>query len=98
MIDWRNLAANSLWILGCALALSTFSYASWEASIHKQKLRVRLGRPAVQLAFNLAGLLFCAGLAATAGSIIETVLWGLLSVLFAAQVFATARHLKNSSE
>lgn len=85
MIDWFNLAANSLWILGCAIALATLSFASWQASVRREKLRARLNQPGVQQFFFLAGILFCAGLAATADSILETVLWGILDVLFLAQ-------------
>ena len=38
MIDWFNLAANSLWILGCAIALAVLSYASWQASLRREKI------------------------------------------------------------
>jgi hypothetical protein len=86
MIDWGNLAANALWILGCALALGTLSFASWEASLYKEKITTRLRRPALQFALNLAGLLFCLGLAATEKRLIVTILWLVLGVLFLAQL------------
>lgn len=86
MIDWPNLFRNSLWILGLALALAALSYASWEASLHKEKFRARLNRAPIQVALNLAGVLFCAGLAAIAASTLEIVLWALLAVAFAAQI------------
>lgn len=86
MIDWGNLAANALWILGCALALGSFSFASWEASLYKEKITARLRRPALQFALNLAGLLFCLGLAATETRLIVTILWLVLGVLFLAQL------------
>jgi presenilin-like A22 family membrane protease len=98
MIDWINLASNALWIVGLALALATFSYASWEASLRHQKLRERLRLPAVQFPLDLAGVLFCAGLAATSGRLYEVVLWVILGIAFAVQaviaVLASRRRLK----
>jgi hypothetical protein len=82
MIDWADLAWNALWILGCSLALGAFSYASWEASMTKERLRVRLARPGYKLIFKLAGLLFCAGLAGTADSVAEAVLWAVPGLVF----------------
>ena len=97
MIDWFNLAANSLWILGCAIALATLSYASWQASVRKERLRACLNQPGVQQLVFLAGILFCAGLAATADSILETVLWGVLGVLFLAQWALTIRQARGAT-
>lgn len=88
MIDWANLAANSLWILGCTLALATLSYASWEASVYKDKFTARLKKPAIQISLNLAGILFCAGLAATSSKTYEIILWSVLALLFLLQVAA----------
>jgi len=82
MIDWFNLFANSLWILGCALAFSTLSYASWKASINQQKLRILLNALEYQRAFNFSGILFCIGLALTSERLFETILWGILAILF----------------
>lgn len=86
MIDWIALASNTLWILGCSAGLATLSYASWQASIRGEKFAAQLKRIPIQISFNIAGLLFCAGLAATSGSSLETVLWGILALAFAAQV------------
>ena len=38
MIDWFDLAANSLWIIGCAVALASLSYAIWMASMRQKKV------------------------------------------------------------
>lgn len=83
MIDWKNLAANALWILGCAIALATMSYASWEASQYHEKMGARLKRPAYQACLNLAGLLFCLGLAATSGVLLQRAIWLVLAAAFA---------------
>ena len=89
MIDWYNLAANSLWILGCAVALATLSYASWEASLLKEKFTTRVKRPSYQMALSLAGFLFCAGLAGTSDSTLEILLWSILALAFLVQMVAT---------
>jgi uncharacterized membrane protein YtjA (UPF0391 family) len=86
MIDWGNLAANSAWILGCAIALAAVSYASWLASTSGEKLRNQWKKPGLQKAINLAGLLFCTGLAATSDAIWETILWAILAALFFIQL------------
>jgi len=83
VIDWANLAANALWILGCAIALATLSYAYWEASEYKEKMGARLRRPSYQSALSLAGLLFCLGLAGTSGSTLQRIVWLLLAAGFA---------------
>lgn len=85
MIDWGNLASNALWITGLAVGLATLSYASWQASLHNEKFRKRLKHIPIQIALNLAGLLFSAGLAATSDTPLEVALWSLLALAFTAQ-------------
>jgi hypothetical protein len=82
MIDWYNLVMNSFWILACAIALATLSYASWEASTMKEKFLTRLGQPNYQNILNIAGLLFCVGLAGTSDVVWQQILWGLLGLGF----------------
>jgi hypothetical protein len=86
MIDWYNLLMNSFWIFACALALATLSYASWQASLTGEKFWKQLAQPGYQSSFNLAGLLFCVGLAGTSEIIWQRVLWLLLAVGFAVQL------------
>ena len=80
MIDWGNLAVNALWILGCSLALAAFSYASWQASVHGEKITVSLKSPGIRLSLHLGGLLFCLGLALGADSLLEKIVWALLGI------------------
>ena len=82
MIDWISVGSNALWILGCAIALATLSYASWEASVYNEKFTARLMRTPILACLNLAGLLFSLGLAATSDAVIEKVLWLVLAVAF----------------
>jgi phosphoglycerol transferase MdoB-like AlkP superfamily enzyme len=85
MIDWFSLAANALWIIGLAIALAVVSHASWQAALHHEKLRSRLGQPVYQIYFDLAAVLFCLGMAATSRRVWEIVLWSGLAVLFIVQ-------------
>lgn len=80
MIDWGNLAANALWILACAIVLATLSFASWEASLAKIRMSERLRLPAYQALFNLAGVLFCAGLAWLSDRLLLRIAWIILAV------------------
>jgi membrane protein implicated in regulation of membrane protease activity len=82
MINWFSMFANSLWIIALALALAALSYASWRASVDKEKLRSKLNKGEYSAVFSLAGLLFCAGLALTAPSTLQTVLWTILGIGF----------------
>ena len=97
MIDWFSLFANSLWILGLAIALATFSYSSWHASVLKVRTRDQLTSPGSLAAFSLAGILFCAGLAATSDTVIEIVIWSILGVLFLVQGFLVYRGSRKSA-
>ena len=86
MLDWAYLAFNSLWILGCSLALATLSYASYQAWATHEPFRARVNSPGVRLSFDLAGLLFCLGLAGTASRTWELIIWFLLAAFFLSQI------------
>jgi len=86
MFDWAYIAVNSLWILGCSLALATLSYASWQAWARQEKFWARLRSPAIRLSLDLSGLLFCLGLAGTTQKKWEMLIWLLLAAFFLFQV------------
>jgi hypothetical protein len=86
MINWFNLLANIFWILGCALALATLSYASWQASGKNEKMRMVLSSPGYKISLYGAGALFSIGLAATSDRIWEIFLWTILAILFSIQL------------
>ncbi len=92
MIDWLNLGANALWIIGLALGLAVFSYASWQASVNKEKLREAINQPGVQVGLHAAGILFCLGLAASSGALWEKAAWLVLGLLFLIQMIWTGRN------
>ena len=82
MIDWWGVFSNAIWISGAALVLATVSYASWQASVDGQRLRQALGRTSIQIMLNIAGVLFSAGMAATARYPLEIIIWLILAALF----------------
>jgi len=86
VIDWFNLAANASWICALALALAVLSFASWEAKVGGERLRIVLSRPRWEFTLNLAGVLFCLGLAATSSKIWERALWLVLAGLYLFQI------------
>ena len=86
MIDWFNLLANSLWIFALSLAISTLSFARWEARDRDESLRSIMSQTKWQSPLNLAGVLFCGGLATTTDVIWERAAWGVLAILFIIQM------------
>jgi hypothetical protein len=86
MIDWFNLVANALWILACAIALATLSYASWAASLRHEKMRKILALPQYQTIMYIAGILFCVGLAGTSQKWWEILLLLIIVALFLGQM------------
>lgn len=91
MINWFNLGANALWVIGCAVILATLSFASWETSLSRQKLAERLKQRSSLLTLNLGGLLICLGAALTRGEWWWIVLWGLLGLAFLIQAVRILR-------
>lgn len=90
MIDWLGLVFSTLWISGLAIALSVLSFAIWQARGAGKSLRLHLGQTSNQVALNLAGLLFCLGLAGSSSRTWEQVLWVVLAVGFAVQIGAAS--------
>ncbi len=86
MIDWFNVFANGLWIFSLALALAVISYARWEAIHRSLKLKAIINEYRWQVALNIAGMFFCAGLAFTTPVLWERILWWVLFVLFLIQI------------
>jgi hypothetical protein len=91
MIDWFNLGANAVWVVGCSVVLAALSYASWEASLYQQKFSERLKPRGMQLAINLGGLLICLGAALTRGEWWWMALWGLIGAICLVQVVRILR-------
>ncbi len=90
MIDLWGVMANGLWILGLAVVLAALSWADWKAKASSTPLRVTLAKAPVQRILNLGLALFCAGLAATATSWWQRILWGALSLGWIIQIVRPA--------
>ena len=87
MINWYNLFANGLWIIALALLLAILSYSRWEAKQRGERLADRLDHSQRIIPLNIAGSLFCLGLAATSHRWWEIVVWLLLFTLFLIQIW-----------
>jgi len=97
MIDWYNLAANSFWIAGLALALSILSLARCEALAQRARLIDVLATNRWQSSLNVAGILFCGGLAATSEELWKQILWLVLLSLLAIQLWGMIIFRRNPS-
>ena len=84
MIDVWYITSNSIWIAGLAVILAALSWARWIDGEDQ-------GRRQPGLALNLGLALFCVGLAATGRGWWERALWGLLSAVWVARAFQTAK-------
>jgi len=82
MIDFANVAANALWVLGLALLLAVWSYARYEAYRVGIKTREMLGKLRYTLWINAGLLLFVAGMALTEHRWWARGLWILVGVGF----------------
>ena len=98
MINWFNLLTNAIWILGCALALATLSYASWQASVANEKMGMVVSSPAYKISLYTAGALFSIGLAATSDRIWEILLWTILVILFIIQAVLSIHQKKKTGK
>ncbi len=65
MIDVWGVFSNALWILGLAVLLAVWSYASYEAGLSKQKVHHKLNELGYALALDGGMLLFLAGMITT---------------------------------
>ena len=91
MIDWVSVAFSALWISGLGLTLAALSFANYWTSQHKQPLRQTLALPAYQSMIYLGMVLFCAGWAGGASALWERLLWVVLALIFAWQVWQTRK-------
>ncbi|MFN2108162.1 MAG: hypothetical protein ACK2UI_00750 [Anaerolineae bacterium] len=95
MIDVWGVFSNSLWILGLAVLLAVWSYASYEASRRKQKVRHVMHELGYALALNAGMVLFLAGMATTEDRWWARVLWIVIGLgVIAESVWLIIQHRK----
>ena len=87
MINWLYLLANSLWILALALVLTGLGITRWETKTGPGSWKELLNQSSRVILFNLAGLLFCLGLALAAQAWWERALWIVLVILFGIRIY-----------
>ncbi len=90
MIDWAGVATNSLWLLGLAVCLAVLSYADWSAHSANRRLRDVLNQPAFRAMLWSGLTLFCVGVALSGGRWWERILWGVLAIMAAVEVWRAA--------
>ena len=91
MIDWFQVAFNSLWIIGCAVALAAFSHADWLAHARGVRTRQLLGVPVFQLPFSIGLILVTLGLFFLGRGWLERGLWAAFAALFTRQSWSLWR-------
>lgn len=79
MIDVWGVFANSLWIFGLAVLLAVWSYASYEASRTKMKIRAILDQLGYALVLDAGLLLFLLGMVTTEDRWWARALWIVIS-------------------
>lgn len=87
MIDWHLVVFGGLWIAGLSLTLATVGMARYAAGEQKGGLRDLLDTPRFQISLNAGMILFCLGLLGSAAPLWEQVVWSVLALLFAVQIF-----------
>jgi small-conductance mechanosensitive channel len=75
MIIWSGLIQHTLWIIGLAILLATFSLAHWTASLQKRSLRQSLRQPAYRLTIAAGILAFALGLMFLAEALWLKIAW-----------------------
>lgn len=98
MIDVWGVFTNSLWILGLAVLLAVWSYASYEASRRKVKVRQVMHELGYALTLNVGMLLFLAGMATTEDRGWARGLWIVLGLgVIAESVWRIIQHRKGAT-
>jgi hypothetical protein len=95
MIDVWGVFSNFLWILGLAVLLAVWSYASYEAGRSKQKVRKKLNELGYALVLDAGMLLFLAGMVTTEDRWWARGLWIVLGLgVIAEGVWRIVQHRK----
>ena len=91
LIDRRMVGFASLWILGLAVVLSALGFADYHARISNRRTHQVLRQAGFQAAIHGGLALFCLGLAGSAGTWWEALVWGCLALAFAYSTLVSLR-------
>lgn len=94
MLDVWGVISNSLWVVGLAILLATWSWARYAAYQAGVKPKAVLDQSRYAVALDTGLLLFVIGMASTEGRWWAQVLWGVLGLWV--MVHAAARLSGNS--
>lgn len=81
MIDWWQVCANAVWILGAALLLATFSIHRYEAGRARTRGISNIYAFRSRWLYGLGLLLVSLGLCLGSGARLDRVLWGMLALI-----------------
>jgi len=102
LINWFNVFANSLWILGLSIAVTTFSYDTWYSYSKGKEKNTLPQHPDSQKIYFLAGGMICLGFALTSPGVIITIFWIGLSLLFyvllGKQIFGKTKQIDSDGD
>ena len=86
MIDWIALLFNSLWILALAGLLALLNAAYYTAQQRRGSIRKVLGSRTNTLLTDFFLLIFCTGLAGSASTTLERILWIAMALIWGIQL------------
>ena len=98
MINWWNLIASTIWITAVALGLAVAGIAYYESEVGNVTFKSLLGNMKYQLLLNIAGGVFCVGMAASSDQWWEIGLWIALAGLFGVQVWMVDQGRRKKTE
>ena len=98
MINWWSLISNSIWILALSLVLAVVSIAYYQSRQKGEKISTLLNTPKYALSLNIAGSMFCFGMAVTSTRWWEILLWIVLLVLFSYQAWMVKKDRGQETE
>jgi hypothetical protein len=75
MIIWLDLVQHTLWIVGLAILLATFSLAHWTAGLQERGLQQSLLQPAYRLTIAVGIIAFALGLMFLAEALWLKIAW-----------------------
>jgi hypothetical protein len=94
MIDWVVVGFGALWIFGLGLVTAALSFANYRASQQKWRFRQALEMPACRIMIDLGLVFFCVGWAGGVSAVWERILWAVLALMFALQIWQTRKMSK----
>lgn len=91
VIEWKSVIFNALWMIGCAIILSTASYSYWAKEQNNPATQQPTAIFSIEKFYWLGFIFIGAGLTGTSQRTWEIVVWVLFTLYAAVQIFLTAR-------